>query len=98
MLANISCICRKSTVVRPCPIADTAAHIRHRASLSSSRCSRPLVLRAASNASSSTAAVTVPHPQGPGYPAFKEELQLAAGSEAYQVSLKKPLGLTLTGD
>jgi hypothetical protein len=91
-------LCRKSTVVRPCPAADTAAYIRHRAKNLSSRCSRPLHLRAAGNASASKAAVTVPNPQGPGYPAFKEELQLAAGSEAYQVSLKKPLGLTLTGD
>jgi hypothetical protein len=40
----------------------------------------------------------VPNPQGPGYPAFQAELQLPAGTaEVYQVSLKKPLGLTLTG-
>jgi hypothetical protein len=100
MLATTSCSGHKHALRRPCPAADTAAAVPtwRRGKPSSSRCSRQLRLHAASNASVSTAAVVVPNPQGPGYPAFQAELQLPAGTEAYQVSLKKPLGLTLTGE
>jgi hypothetical protein len=100
MLAISSCPGLKYTLGRPCPAADTAAYTWRRGnpsnrSSSSSRCSRQLRLKAGANASAST--VVVPNPQGPGYPAFQAELQLPAGAEVYQVSLKKPLGLTLTG-
>lgn len=99
MLATSSCLSLRRTAVRPCPAADTAAHAWRRAKPSSSsrHSSRHLRLRAAASSSATTAAsLVVPNPQGPGYPTFQVQLQLAPGAEAYQVSLKKPLGLTLT--
>lgn len=41
--------------------------------------------------------VVVQNPQGSGFPPFQMEVQLDPGCEVYQVSLQKPLGLTLTG-